>query len=198
MSDNSGKMEGLKYVILIIMGALVVLGIFMILNRGKNQKQSNEEVALLTPVQEITTMDFDRSYPPSEREVVSMYCRIHKVLYAEDYSDADFAKMAALLQSLNDEELNAAQADYFGDLKADVESKKSGGYTLQNYVIADRKEVVYRKLDGREMANVKCLMTMRKGTEMGATNYLFVLRKDEQDRWKIYGWTPLMEDNIDN
>lgn len=195
MADKKGNSgETLKVVIMVILVALVILGIYMalIVRGGKNQ--SDEETSLLTEVQQITTMNLDENYPNSERDVVSLFGRITKALYGETYTDEEFSQMASQLEKLYDPELLAQQNGYESSLKDEVQQKKNDYYTVQNYVVADKDEIVYKKIDGKECASLDCLFAMRQNTEMETINYVFILRKSDDGRWKILGWTVKPED----
>ena len=195
MADKKGNSgETLKVVIMVILVALVILGIYMalIVRGGKNQ--SDEETSLLTEVQQITTMNLDENYPNSERDVVSLFGRITKALYGETYTDEEFSQMASQLEKLYDPELLAQQNGYESSLKDEVQQKKNDYYTVQNYVVADKDEIVYKKIDGKECASLDCLFAMRQNTEIATINYVFILRKSDDGRWKILGWTVKPED----
>ena len=195
MADKKGNSgETLKVVIMVILVALVILGIYMalIVRGGKNQ--ADEETSLLTEVQQITTMNLDENYPNSERDVVSLFGRITKALYGETYTDEEFSQMASQLEKLYDPELLAQQNGYESSLKDEVQQKKNDYYTVQNYVVADKDEIVYKKIDGKECASLDCLFAMRQNTEMATINYVFILRKSDDGRWKILGWTVKPED----
>ena len=192
--SNTGEVT--KTVLMVVLGAVVVLGIYMALIGRDGKKQSNEETSLLTEVQQITTMNLDESYPISDRDVISLFGRITKALYGETYTDAEFSQMASQLQKLYDSELIAKQDDYEKKLKNEVQQKKNDFYTVQNYVVDDKSNITYKKIDGRECASVNCLFAMRQNTEMTTINYVFILRKDEDGRWKILGWTVKPRDGM--
>ena len=192
--SNAG--EATKTVLMVVLGAAVVLGIYMALIGRDGKKQSNEETSLLTEVQQITTMNLDESYPNSDRDVISLFGRITKALYGETYTDAEFSQMASQLEKLYDPELIAKQDDYEKKLKNEVQQKKNDFYTVQNYVVDDKSNIIYKKIDGKECASINCLFAMRQNTEMSTINYVYILRKDEDGRWKILGWTVKPKDGM--
>ena len=77
-----------------------------------------------------------------------------------------------------------------------MQQKKNDFYTVQNYVVDDKSNITYKKVDGRECASINCLFAMRQNTEMTTINYVFILRKDEDGRWKILGWTVKPRDGM--
>lgn len=175
-----------------ICAGMLVLGVFMVFNRNKKKTQSDEDNLVLTNVSRVTTMNLDINYPPTERDVVAKYGEIMQALYNETYEEKDLDIMADLLMKLYDPELLSNQTDYKAQLRQEVRQKKADGFTIQNYVTAEKRDVVYTKdALGREMAGLECLFSIRNATKIEATYYEFILRKDADGRWKIVGWTPV-------
>ncbi|MBR0090867.1 MAG: hypothetical protein IJP92_04145 [Lachnospiraceae bacterium] len=187
----------LKYIILVVIAALVALGIFLMLTINRGNRQSDEDNLVLTKVQTVTTMDLEANYPNSERDVVSMYGRIMQILYNETYEEEDLQKMATQLQVLYDSELLLNQPNYALQLKQEVNQKKTDGFTIQNYVVPEKEKVTYFTQDGRECAGMDVEFFIRNVSRIEATNYVFILRKEETTgRWKIYGWQPREEQGV--
>lgn len=180
-----------KYIILVVLAGLVALGVFLMLTLNRGSKQSDEDNLVLTKVQTVTTMDLEATYPNNERDVVNMYGRIMQTLYNETYEEKDLETMAAQLQLLYDNELLLNQPNYVMQLKQEVNQKKADGFTIQNYVVPEKNDVTFFTQDGRECAGMDVQFSIRNGTRLEATFYVFILRKDETSgRWKIFGWQP--------
>ena len=92
-----------KSIILVVLGAVVILGAYLILTRGK--KPAKEEDYVLTTVDEITTTDLNRNYPADARMVVDFYGKIMRTLYRETYTDEQQDKMIEILAGIMDDEL---------------------------------------------------------------------------------------------
>ena len=67
MEKKSVSSAVIKSVVLVVLGALVILGIYLIFNRNKNV--AKEEDYVLTAVDEITTTDLSKSYPADARMI---------------------------------------------------------------------------------------------------------------------------------
>ena len=182
-----------KGVILILLAAAIAVAVYFgYLNR---KPSSSEDPVTVTEVQDILLLDLENHYPPTAREVVTNFCRIYKALYGEAATEEQIAAMGEQLLVLYDQELIDHQFDYQGSLMQEVNRKKQDGYTITNYHVQSANDIVTGYVDGNELSYVKCMITMRKGSQLNATNYLFVLRKEESgERWKIYGWTPASDD----
>ena len=188
-NPNAGeKNPVLKLIILMVFAAMLALGVFMALNRSKGASQSDEEDMVLTPVQMGTSMDLQKNYPKNERAVVSAYLQITKALYNEQYSEKEFDEMEKQLVQLYDEEFLKQQSDYPAQLKKEVDQKKKDGYTISNFVVAEKDDVNFSEVDGKEMAGLQTMVSMRYKERIQTMYYNFVLRKAENGQWKIVGW----------
>jgi len=186
--DNSGVG---KFIILVVLLAIVILGTFFLVNRSKSD---TEEEIVLTAVQKITTIDLNTSYPPTPREVVDLYCQIMKVMYKEDYTDDEFAQMAAVMSGIFDEELLANQSNWPSGLYSDVQAKKEGDYSISLYTVQPSSEIVTKEIDGENIASVQVNYAFRHGTTTEPQTYQYILRQDSESKWKIYGWQVLSSD----
>ena len=187
---NSGLQKG--FIFLLGCAAIAVAVYFGYINRNTS---SSEEVLAIGEVQDILMLDLENHYPPTAREVVNCFCRIYKALYGENASAEQVSQMGAMLLQLYDPELVNNQVDYDMSLSQEVNRKKKDGYTISTYRVQSASEILTKHVDDNELAYVSCMITMRKGSQLSATEYLFVLRLDEEDsRWKIFGWTVTDDD----
>ncbi|MBQ6406633.1 MAG: hypothetical protein IJJ64_01195 [Butyrivibrio sp.] len=176
----------LKSVILVVLGAVVILGAYLILTRGK--RPAKEENYVLTTVDEITTTDLNRNYPADARMVVDLYGKIMRTLYRETYTDEQQDKMIEVLSGIMDDELLDNQVNFSKSIKSEVKERKEGDYSIATYVV-QAKEPDVVKVDGKKMCNVECLFSLRKSTKHIVVTYQFVMRMDSEGKWKILGWT---------
>ncbi|MBQ3798565.1 MAG: hypothetical protein II842_20195 [Butyrivibrio sp.] len=186
MEKNSVGSAVVKSIVLVILGAMVILGVYMILTR--NKKAAKDEDYVLTTVDEITTTDLDRNYPTDARMVVDFYGKIMRALYKETYTDAQQTKMIEILGGIMDDELMANQNNFAKSIKNEVKERKDGDYSIATYAVQAKEPEVVR-VDGRKMCTVECLFSLRQGTGHIVTTYEFILRQDSLGRWKILGWT---------
>ena len=186
MEKNRVGSAVVKSIVLVILGAMVILGVYMILTR--NKKAAKDEDYVLTTVDEITTTDLDRNYPTDARMVVDFYGKIMRALYKETYTDAQQTKMIEILGGIMDDELMANQNNFAKSIKNEVKERKDGDYSIATYAVQAKEPEVVR-VDGRKMCTVECLFSLRQGTGHIVTTYEFILRQDSLGRWKILGWT---------
>ena len=178
-----------KSIVLVALGALIVLGVYLVLTRSR--KTPTEENYVLSVVDEFTTMNLEKNYPASSRKVVELYMRTMQVLYKESYSDEQEQKMIELVRGLMDSELLLSNPNFDKDIKDEVARKKKEDNSISNFEILQKREPDEHKKDGRWMCQIDCIYYMRMGTQGTTTvDYVFILRRDEiTNNWKIYGWT---------
>ena len=190
--DNTGaKSAIIKSIVLVVLGALVVLGIYMVLTR--NKKAAKDENYELTVVDEITTTNLEKNYPADARMVVDFYGKIMRTLYRDTYTEEQQMKMLDVLAGIMDDELLANQESFYQSMRTEVAERKKEDYSISAYVVqnAQPNEVT---VEGKKMCNVDCLFSLRHGTVTTASYYQFILRQDEEKRWKILGWV-VKQDN---
>ncbi|WP_026514298.1 DUF6715 family protein [Butyrivibrio sp. LB2008] len=193
MENNSVKSAILKSIVLLALGAVVIVGLYFMFVGTK--KDPGEEQYNLTAVDEITTTNLEKNYPANPRKVVDLYANIMKVLYKEEYTDGQQDKMLEVLQGIMDDELLAGQSDFKKSIKNEVAERKKGDYSISNYIVQNSEPEVLN-VSGKKMCNVECLFSLRKGSTGTIANYYqFILRQDEEGRWKILGWQVKQNDN---
>jgi hypothetical protein len=188
MEKGSTASAIVKSVVLVVLGAIVVLGLYFVFTRTR--KVPNEESYEITVVDEITTTNLEKNYPASARKVVDLYARTMQVLYRETYTDEQRDKMIAVLQGIMDDELLASNTNFAQSIRNEVQERRDGDYSISAYVV-QTKEPDEVSVSGRKMCNVECLFNLRYASNGTVANYYnFILRRDtENGNWKILGWT---------
>jgi len=183
------RFKGMQGMLILIVLVCVVIGFYYYLsNRAKAKEE--EDNTTITAVQDVLLRDLQRSYPPTPKEVVRYYAEITRCFYSEEYTDEELEAMAFKIQELYDDELVAAktQESYLQDLKDDIEKFKGDGYVITNYSTSASTDVFTFTENGYEWARLYCTFNLRNGKHKTNTQEVFVLRKDEEGHWKIYGW----------
>lgn len=183
------KGTGVKTLIIGIILLCIVLGYYYYLSN--RQRNSGEEAAVTTTaVQEVLLYNLDKRYPPTPKEVVKFFGEISKCFYNESYTEEEFLQLASKIQILYDDELVASktQEQYIKDLREDIDEWKGLGMVISSYSVSASTDVERFTKDGYEWARLYCSFTLRTGTKLGTSNEVFLLRKDKEGHWKIYGW----------
>jgi hypothetical protein len=161
-----------------------------------------EKVGTLSEVQTLATMNLDNSYPGTVDGVVTLFARITKAIYNEEYSDKELEKLCTKRYQLMDSELQDAQGSmeqYLASMKAEAKNKKDKNITISNYFVDDfnaSSDIYTIDGDSHQYAKVNCRFVMREDSKAETYNYLFTMRKDTESgkNWKILGWEITLED----
>lgn len=185
MKGKSNK----TFLILIILVVLVVGYYAYLSNRAKEDKAEIIASTNVTHVQEMIAQDYTRNYPATPREVVKHYAEITKCFYGETYTDEELEKLGYKIRELYDADLVIKQGNgYIENLKKDVQDMVAAGTVVSGYKVSASTDVKYYTKDGRECAGLYCIFTLRNGTSMQSVEEIFILRKDDDGHWKIFGW----------
>lgn len=190
--SNSMKKQsanGIKVLIIGIVLICLVAGYYYYLS-NKKQEAKEEAPAKATAVQEVLLYNFERNYPPTPKEVVKLYGQITQCFYNEEYTEEEFVQLAMQIQNLYDDELiaNKTENQYIEDLRWDVNNMKEQGIVISSYATSSSTDVDFFSKNGFDFAKLYCTFTLRKGTRLGYSNEVFLLRKDSDGHWKIYGF----------
>lgn len=188
---SKGSAAGIKgFVIGLILIALV-LGYFYYLSFKKQSEDPNEDVEV-SAVQEVLLRNLEKNYPPSPREVLKYYGQIIQCLYSEEYTEEEFEGLANKALELYDDELalNQTPQQYLDDLKWDIGNWKEEKTVVSSYSLPSSTDVEFFSEDGYSWARLYFGLNLRNGTQLEVTNVVYLLRKDDQGHWKIYGWKP--------
>ena len=187
------KFDGTKGLIIVIVLVLLVIGYYFYLSN--REVEPKEEDVKLTEVQELLLRDLDRNYPPTPKEVVKYYFQITKCLYNEELSEEDVEALALKLAEMFDDDLaaNQVEEEYFAKLKNEIMAFKNGNMIL-NYSTSTSTDVDYYNEDGREWARLYGTFYLSVNKKMSSLEEVFILRKDDDGHWKLYGWETVSEE----
>lgn len=192
MNKKSGLIKG------VIVGVVLIclVGGYYYYLTNKREDKSKEETVKATVVQEVLMRNLDNNYPPTPREVVKYFGELVQCIIGETYTDEEFEKLALQAQKLYDAELisNKTQQQYLDDLKWDINTFKEEEIVISSYSPSSSVDVEEFSRDGYKWAKLYCSFSLRKGTYIESNEEVFLLRKDEDGHWKIYGWQPVEND----
>ncbi len=183
-------MGKLKYVMTIaLIMVLLVIAYYLYINRetDKGEKKTDSEI---TEIDKVLAKDLEKNYPKTAREVVALYISIEKCFYNEGPSEKQLGLLAYKAQQLMDEELKNENEfdDYYERLVAEVEEYKSNNKTISNTILDKASDVQYSVKDGVKSASLNCIYYIKKSSGTDKVKETYILRQDEEERWKILGW----------
>ncbi len=185
MKDKkSSKMIGM-----IVLAGVIVLGVFLALNRRPDDSVFTKDNKTNTEAQNILAKDIDRNYPATVREVVRLFSRISKCYYNEEISEKEFKELAAMQQKLFDEEfleINPLE-DFTNELYAEIQVAKKNKESMVVYAVQKQSSVNTWNDGENNFSSIIASFTMT-GETYTKTYEEFLLREDADGRWKIVGW----------
>lgn len=176
-----------KFVIIMICLVLLVVGFYAYLaNKEKEAKQETK----LTAVQETLSRDMEHYYPSTPKEVIKYYNQIMKCFYNENCTEEEIDALGQRARDLYDAELLEANelGTYMMQLRADIKEYKEKKRIITNATVAASTSVDFFEEDGFSFARIVCIYNILEGDTNKPTKQVYLLRKDEELRWKIYGW----------
>lgn len=179
-------------ILIVVIVGLVGLYAFLI-----NRARTRAAEAAMTPVQSVLSRDLTKNYPATVKEVVKYYTEIEKCFYNEDCTDEEIEALGVQARMLYDQELldNNEMGTYITELKADIKSFKDSKGRLTAVTVASSTNVDFFSDDGYEFARIYCGYTVKAGnTQAISEGRVYLLRRDADRHWKIYGWDS--DDNV--
>lgn len=178
-------------IIILFIAAVLLVGTFIMLNKKNESKIEEVPEVNVEKVQQMVLQDLSKNYPPTPREVMKLYSEITCCFYNSELTEEDLTALGQKARELYDEELiaNQTQEEYLAALKEEILAFNSQKITISGYSVSSFADVDYYNQDGYEWAKVYVTYRLRQGTEYRYSNEVFLLRKDADNHWKIYGWT---------
>lgn len=187
--EQNEQPKTIRIVIIGIILVCLLIGFYYYLSQ-KTSGGKGEEAETITQTQQVLLRNLETNYPPSPKEVVKYYCDITQCFYNETHTDEELRDLAMQIQKLYDEELiaNQTQEQYMQNLINDIASMQRQGLVVSSYSTSASTDVEYFTEDGFEWARLYCSFALRQETTLINSNEQFLLRKDADGHWKIYGW----------
>ncbi|MBO5258817.1 MAG: hypothetical protein J6B26_00385 [Agathobacter sp.] len=171
-------------IVAILCIALICVGYYFLKKEG-----AASENEALTKVQKITTLDLEKEYPETPREVVKLYNKIISAFHQEEYTQEELEKMCQVAYELMDDELQANNPfdSYLISVQADVELYEARKKEIVQTDVCDSNDVLYKtdSATGEDLAYVSASYFVREDKEYTNTYQMYVMVKDEDGKWKI-------------
>lgn len=176
-----------KVIITFICLLTLLVGYYAYLsNKDRNEK---EEV-VMTTLQEALSRDMQNDYPATPKEVLKYYNVILKCFYNEECTEEELDDLGQRARELYDAELLEANelGTYLIRLHSEVADYKDKNRRIASSAVAASTNVDFFEEDGFEFARILCVYNIMEGDVNKPTRIMYLLRKDEDRHWKIYGW----------
>lgn len=184
--------RGARTVSVIVLCAVIIVAFYMYLNKAAGEREENAETQAVTEMDRLLDADFEKNYPPTPRAVIKYYNRYSMVCFGEEKpSESDTKKLAKKLHELLDDELASAntESEYAASLWSEVKDFTDRKATLIEADVDDTDDVVYKTIKDKNYAYVQTMYLIREAGTYTTTYQKFVLRQDDKENWKIYGFS---------
>ncbi len=181
------RFKGKKGMICLFILMALVIGYYYYLSNHNAPKEKEVE---LTAVQDVLLRNLENDYPPTPKEVIKYYSELTKCVHNEDTTEEEMDALASKILELYDSELaaNNPKDQFIADLKNEVTEFKKNDYEITSYAVASSTDVDFYEVDGFSFARLRGTYYIRVKNKVQSTKNIFLLRMDEQEHWKIYGW----------
>lgn len=181
-------MKKARLIIIALACICLICGGYFLFSQNNSVSEEN-----LTEVEKVLVKDLRKDYPKTPREVVKFYNRIVQCYYSEKLSDKEIEDMADQMLCLLDEDLLMVNPrdEYYRSVVSDIKEYNEKNKRIVNSDVCDSNDVVYVDdvKDGStevdKLAYVNASYFVNTDGEFTNTYQQFVLRQDEDGRWKI-------------
>ncbi|MCI9652261.1 DUF6715 family protein [uncultured Acetatifactor sp.] len=186
MKKNTSK-NTTKVAIIFLVLIVAVVAYFAYLS---NKSRGAEDEAAMTAVKLVLSRDLENNYPPTVKEVMKYYADIQKCLYSQECLDEEAEQLGMKARALFDDELLAANdvTNHLLALKSEITSFQEDSRQITAASVASSANVDTFTEDGYEFARIHCIYTVLDGGQSNLVDMVYLLRRDGNRRWKIYGW----------
>ena len=181
------KKNTVRITVVILILMLLIVGYYTYLS---NRSRSSSDNAAMTVVEEVLSRDLQYNYPPTPKELIKYYNEIQRCFYNENCNDEQIEALGMRARELYDEDLLANNEinEYMANLKKEIQIYKDNMRTITGTSLAASTNVDFFETDGSEFARIYCGYNVVDGTGTKQVREIFLLRRDSDKRWKIYGW----------
>ncbi len=186
MKTKKGKFTTQTTIVVMVLIVAVVGYYCYLVNRSNRQVEERT----LTTVENILLRDLENNYPPTPKEVIRYYNDIIKCFYNEECSQEQLEELALKARGLYDQELldHNAWDTYIFNLEAEIQDFKNNNRKISNISLAASTDVDEFTKNGYKFAKIRCGYNILQGRDASSTIQVYLLRKDGDGHWKIYGW----------
>lgn len=189
------KKSTVRVTIVLLILIVGVVGYYLYLSqRSRNIAADAAE----TKIQRLLSKDLEREYPPTPKEVIKYFTEIQKCLYGEECTAQEVEELGMKARELFDaelQEINPAE-DYIPRLMSEIESFHTDKKQIVSITLPSSVNVKEFEEDGFKFARLYCKYSMTEKGERSQQEVIYLLRKDGDRRWRIYGWDRLVQPGV--
>lgn len=180
--------------IAVIVVASLVVGYYFYLSHGRTVKEDQPKKE--SELEKVLAYDLTDNYPQTPREVIKYYNRIMMLYYNSDTPDNQIDALCDQAMMLFDADLLQVNPRdvYIESVRTEIKLYKERNKKMVQADVADTNDIVYKQLDGDDMAYVDARYFTSEGSSYQNTYQKYALRKDGAGKWKIIAFELTDED----
>lgn len=184
-----GRSKQRTVITILSMSLIAVLIITFYYHITKRTKPSEET---LSDVEVLLNKDLELYYPATPKEVVKLYSKMLQTIYT-DLEEDQVRALAIKMRELYDAELlkNNPEEEHLNNLFTEIVEWQNAERSITNFSF-NEKEILTEEIDGQEYATIHVIYTFKEKAKY-LQEWRFLLRKDNNNRWKILGWSEIPE-----
>lgn len=173
---------------MIFIGALII-GLYYY-QTHRTDVPKDKDISELGEVELILQKDLNINYPASVKEVLGLYSRMSSVLYT-NITDSEVEKIALKMRELFDEELLAenSESEHLAELKNEISIFRDANRKIRTYEVIESTDAIKTESDGIEYSTGDVLYRINEEEGKHKIIHRFMLRRNDDGKWKILGWS---------
>jgi len=196
----NSKKNTIMTIVFVIVFAVAIFGAYFFVKNlsDKRSKEKAEKEAQPTEIQLILAIDINNNYPETARTLLKLYGRIVTAIYNDNPTDAELSGLQMQLRKLFDEELleqNSIPAQ-LSSLKLDIMDYQDKGRKIESFQADSANNAEYSTVDEKKYCRMFTSVTLVEKSYVGKVYEEFILRQDQDGKWKILGWRRVDENGL--
>lgn len=187
LQTKEAKQNTTKITIILALLIFAIVGYYAFLT-GK----AKDEIAdsKMTAIEQILSRKMATDYPSTPKEVIKYYNDITRCIYNEDPDEEQTAELVTRMRELFDDDLLDINSYVIqlSEVMREQKEYKENKNSILAAAVASSTNVEFFKKDGYECASITSSYTIRADKKKVSYTNQYILRKDENKKWKIYGW----------
>lgn len=211
-------MRKIKVILIAIILIGLVVGYYMYLSHRTEEQKESQKTEQTTEedssdgtkerdgdegyeqeISNLITKDLEKQYPATPAAVLKFFGRIQVCYYNSGCPEEKIEKLADQARMLFSKELleDNPRESYLTNLKGEIQRYKEKEITIVNYSVQDPEKIEKKTIDGIEYAEAEVTYYLQTKGAYSEIKEIYVLKQNDDENWKIVGWTNVNEDETD-
>ncbi|MDR0964050.1 MAG: hypothetical protein LBM60_05495 [Clostridium sp.] len=174
------------FILILLVCIVLVLAVYAILV-NKNRKVERDQY---NQIELTLSKDLELDYPPTPRMVLIYYHELLSAMYSKDCTKDQLRRLGEKARQLYDADLLTANepTNYLVSLYGDIDEFHEQGRSIASFTVSSAINAQEFVQDGYTFTRLAAGYTVTEKSVSHPTNLLYLLRKDDAGKWRIFGW----------